>query len=251
MAESFAAAGATVSVAARSIESLETVARSVNGRAFAVDLFDSEQVDALIGRVEAEVGPIDVLVNNAGLETESWFHLESSERVRQVIRLNLEAPLMLTRAVLPGMLERGRGHLVFTSSVAGSAGFPGLATYSATKAGMNNFLAALRIELRDTPIHSTLVAPGPVDTQMWDQIVATPDLAPMVKRLRMLQLIPMVNPKKLADDTVRAVKADRRHVRRPRRNFLTYWLSESPRRIFELLLKGVPFVAPGKKLPEK
>ncbi len=242
MATAFAAAGASVSVAARNVELLDKVASRVGGRAFAVDLGDAAQVDAFIPRVEAEAGPIDILVNNAGLETELWFHNESTERIREVARLNFEAPLMLTRAVLPGMLARGKGHLVFTSSTAGTAGFPGLVAYSGTKGGINNFVAALRLELRDTAIHTTLVAPGPVDTAMWDRLEDQQHLAPMLKRLRLLQLIPKLSPEKLAAKTVSAVTANRRHVRLPARNSATYWLGESPRRLFEAVLAGVPFV---------
>jgi uncharacterized protein len=244
MATSFAAAGAKVSVAARSTDALEKVAARVGGKSFVVDLNDATQVDALIPRVEAEAGPIDILINNAGLETQLWFHNEPPARIREVARLNFEVPLMLTRAVLPGMLERGKGHIVCTSSAAGSAGFPGLVAYSGTKAGLNNFIAALRLELRDTPIKTTLVAPGPVDTQMWDHLEDQKHLEPMLKRLRLLQLIPKKSPEKLASLTVAAVAANRRHVRVPKRNSVTYWLPESSRRLFEAVLTGVPFVPP-------
>ena len=240
MAREFADNGARVSVVARSHEALALVAKDVKGTAFTVDLLDSGQVDDLIPQVETEVGPIDVLVNNAGMETTAWFHEESVQTIREVARLNLEAPMVLTRAVLPHMLGRGHGHIVFTSSLAGSAGFPGLAAYSATKAGLNNLTAALRLELRDTPIGFTLVAPGPVDTQMWDHLEEAAQLDPMLKRLRLLQLLPKKSPELLAKRTVAAVAANRRHVRVPRRLSTTFWLGESPRRIFEVVLAGVP-----------
>ena len=242
MAAEFAGKGARVSLAARSESELRALAERLKGSAFVVDLVDPEATDGLIGRVEADAGPIDVLVNNAGLETTAWFHIEDPHRIRDVARLNLEAPMMLTRAVLPCMLARGRGHVVFTSSLAGSTGFPGLAAYSATKAGLNNFTSAVRLELRDTPIHFTVVAPGPVDTAMWDHLEETGGLAPMLKRLRSLQLIPKKSPEFIARRTVAAVRADRRHVRTPRRLSATFWLGESPRRITEALMAKVPFV---------
>ena len=244
MAEKFAEAGAKVSLVARSRAPMDALSNKINGHVFIADLLDPATVDDLISRVESEAGPIDVLVNNAGLETTAWFHEDTIERIRQVARLNFEAPLMLTRAVLPGMLQRGRGSVVFLSSVAGSSAFPGLASYSGTKAGLNNFVGALRLELRDTPIRFTLVAPGPIDTNMWDHLEQVQDLAPMLKRLRLLQLIPKKSPELVAQRTVAAVKADRRHVRIPRRLIGTLMLSESPRRILELALKGVPFVPP-------
>jgi short-subunit dehydrogenase len=244
LARSLATAGARVSVAARSAELLTALATEIGGQAFPVDLLDPVQVDELVPRVEAAAGAIDVLVSNAGLENSRWLHEEDPARLRDVVRLNLEAPMVLTRAVLPGMLARGRGHLAYTSSLAGSTGFPGLAAYSGTKAGLNNFVAAIRLELRDTPVRTLLVAPGPVDTRMWDVLEDQPDFAPMLRRLRRLMLLPTTTPELLARRTVAALAADRRHVRMPRRLSITFWLGESPRRITEALLVKVPFVPP-------
>ncbi|MDP2293244.1 MAG: SDR family NAD(P)-dependent oxidoreductase [Actinomycetota bacterium] len=246
MARRFAAAGARVSLAARTLPALAALAGELRGAAFDVDLLDPAAVDGLIARVERDAGPIDVLVNNAGVETKQWLHLDDPQHLRDAIALNLEAPVMLTRAVLPGMLARGRGSLVFTSSLAGTAGFPGLAVYAATKAGINNFVASVRLELRDTPVHLTLVAAGPVDTRMWDALEDQTDFDPMLRRLNLLHLIPKKSPDLLARRTVSAVQHDRRHVRVPRRQSLTYWLGESPRRITELALTKVPFVPPAR-----
>ncbi len=244
MASRFAAAGARVSVAARSVDALEKVAAEIGGRAFEADLTDDAVTEALVERVEAEAGPIDVLVNNAGLETTAWLVDVDPSTIRQVTRLNLEAPMVLTRQVLPGMVERGRGHVVFTSSVAGAASFPGLAAYCGTKAGLTNFAATVRAELRDHPIGITVVAPGPVDTQMWDNLEDAREFEPMLGRLRQLQLIPKTSPDKLAKRTVKAVAKDRRHVRTPRRLTSTFMLNEAPRRIIEGVLSGVPIGPP-------
>jgi len=239
-ARRFAKAGARVSVAARSVEPLRRLAGEIGGSAFGVDLLDPHEVDALIPRVESTAGPIDVLVNNAGIENSRWFRQEESAVIRDVVRLNLEAPLVLSRAVLPGMLHRGRGALVFTSSLAGTAGFPGLSVYSASKAGLNNFVGALRLELRETPIALTLVAPGPVDTRMWDALEDEDDFAPMLRRMNGLHLIPKKSPEMLARRTVRAVAKGRRHVRVPRRLSAMFWLGEAPRRLTEVVLARVP-----------
>ena len=241
MARRFAAAGANVSVAARSVDALQALATEVNGTAFEVDLLDPAAVDGLIPRVEAEAGPVDVLVNNAGLENSQWLRKESAQTIRDVVHLNLEAPIALTHAVLPGMLARGKGHLVYTSSLAGTSGFPGMSVYSATKGGINNFVSAIRLELRDTPLHATLVAPGPVDTRMWDVLEENDEFQPMLRRLNLLHVIPKKSPELVARRTVAAVQADRRHVRVPRRLSATFWLGESPRRLTETLLARVPF----------
>ena len=240
MAAAFADAGGRVSVAARSTEALNAVAKRIGGTPFTVDLLDADAVDSLVPAVEAEAGPIDVLVNNAGLENLNWFHDEDVQRIRDVIRLNFEAPLVLARAVLPGMLGRSKGHLVWTSSLAGSASFPTLSVYAGTKAALNNTAATIRLELRDTPVHTTIVAPGPVDTEMWDHLEQSSSSAAMLKRLRLFQLIPKKSPELIARRTVAAVKADRRHVRTPRRLSTQFWLAEAPRRINELVLAKVP-----------
>jgi uncharacterized protein len=238
IARQMAAAGAQVAVAARSESALSALAVSIGGKAFAVDLTDPDAVSALIPRVEAEFGPIDVLVNNAGLESIMPLDLESDASIRAVTRLNLEAPMVLTRHVLGGMKARGTGHIVFTSSLAGSAPFPAMSVYCATKAGLNNFVAAVRLELRGTAIGTTLVAPGPVDTSMWDRLEGEGHVDEVLKRFRMLQLIPKKSPEFIARKTVAAVAANRRHVRTPRRLSAVFWLGEAPRRLNEMLLTG-------------
>lgn len=241
MARSFADAGARVSVAARSAEALGLVATQVHGTPFTVDLLDPAQVDELIPRVEAEAGPIDVLVNNAGLESSQWLRKETAGDIRDVVRLNLEAPMVLSQAVLPGMLARGKGSLVYVSSLAGTSAFPGMTVYAGTKGGLTNFAASVRIELRDTPVNVTLVAAGPVDTSMWDRLEDEHGFDAILHRLNALHLIPKKSPELLARRAVAAVAADRRHVRVPRRLLATYWLGEAPRRLSEVLLTGVPF----------
>lgn len=248
LAKEFARAGSRVSLTARTTDAIEALALELGGQAFTADLLDPAAVDRLIGDVEEAAGPIDVLVNNAGLEGHAWFHESDTESNRRVLRLNLEAPVVLTRNVLPGMIERGRGHLVFTSSLAGTGGFPGLAVYGATKAGLTNLVAAMRMELAGTGVNTTVVAPGPVDTDMWDALEEDSTLDPMLGRLRKLQLIPTKSPELLAKRSIKAIKADRRHVRVPRRLASNHWLREAPTRLTETLISGVPVgVAASKK----
>ena len=240
LAKEFASAGAIVSVVARSRAQLESLAMAIGGSAFQADLLDDDQVDALVPRIEAEAGPIDVLVNNAGLDSTQWLAACDPQEVRNVLRLNLETPAVLSRAVLPGMLARGRGHLVYVSSLAGTTSVPGLSVYSASKSGLNHLTACVRLELRDTPLGCTLVAPGPVDTAMWDHLEVTDAMAPAIKRMRRLHLIPKTSPDRVARRTVKAVRNDKRHVRTPARLSLSFWLGESPRRISEMILAKVP-----------
>lgn len=239
MATEFRRRGSRVSLAARSVEPLERLARELGGRAFPVDLASEEATDSLIARVERVAGPIDVLVNNAGLETNSAFHTTDPSQIRAVSRLNLEVPMILTRGVLLGMLERRSGHLLFVSSLAGTGGFPGLAPYAATKAGLTNFAATLAMELKDTSVGTTVIAPGPVDTRMWGTIEKTDELADMLVRLRRLHLLPTMEPAELARLAVAATAADRAYVGRPRRLAVNHALRNLPTRITSAALAGV------------
>ena len=159
LAREFARRGARVTVVARSPDSLHRVAAEIGGNAVVADLSDDRVVDALVADIEARHGEIDVLVNNAGLETTLPFAVEDPRAVRAVSRLNYEVPLMLARQALPGMLARGRGHIVFVSSLAGTAGFPGMAVYCGTKAGILNFFSSLQRELKHAPVGLTVLSP--------------------------------------------------------------------------------------------
>lgn len=238
MARAMAGAGARVSMVARNQEQLEAMATELGGTAFPADLLDAGVVDGLVDRIEGRAGPIDVLVNNAGLLHTTFFTNQSADEVRSVVRLNLEAPMVLTQQVLPRMVERDRGHLVFLSSLAGTAGFPGLTVYCGTKAGINNFVNAIRLELKGSSVGTTVVAPGPVDTDMGDQL-ESPDLVPTMKRLRLLQLVPTKDPAWLAERTVEAIEANQPNVRTPRRLASNFWLNAAPSRLTALALKGV------------
>ena len=242
MARECAARGARVTVVARSEESLRRVAAEINGNAVVADLTDDHTVDTLIDNIERQYGPIDVLVNNAGLETNTPFAVEDWREIRAVSRLNLETVMLLTRHVLPGMIERGAGHLVFVSSLAGTAGFPGMSAYCGTKAGIFNFAASLRRELKSTDVNITVLSPGPVDTRMWDAVESSPpSVMRVVRRFQKLQLIPKADVGDIARRTISAVEAKRPHVRDPRRLSINFWLNAAPTRISNLAALGIKF----------
>jgi short-subunit dehydrogenase len=137
------------------------------------------------------------------------------------------------------MLERGRGHIVNVSSLAGVSVFPGLAAYSSTKAGLTQFTAGLRADLKHTPIGTTVVELGPVPTEMLDTIDTYKPTADSFRRFYRLQLLVDVSKEAVAADVVAAVEKGRRHVRHPKRAVLFPALAEAPRRMAELLLAGV------------
>jgi short-subunit dehydrogenase len=165
IARALAREGMDVVVSGRREDALAAVAEELRGvgvRAEAVsgDFSDLDQIDAFADRAEAALGPIDVLVNNAGIETAGAFTKYTRDELTSLIDVNLTAPTLLTRRILPGMLERRRGHVVFISSVAGKSGPPYNTTYAATKAGLVGLTQSLRLEHDDSPVGFSVVCPG-------------------------------------------------------------------------------------------
>jgi short-subunit dehydrogenase len=240
LAEKFATEGATVALVARSKDALERVAGRLGGTAHAADLSDPAQVAGLIGRIEDEAGPIDVLVNNAGNGDPCGFTDAPDDALRMTTEVCYLAPAELCRQAIPRMLRRGGGHIVNVSSLAGIGVYPGLVTYSAAKAALSHFTAGLRADLRGLPIGTTLVELGPVPTELLDK---SNDYAPTAKsfeRFYRIRFTTDVSREKVADDVVNAVRKNKRHVRHPKRGASSAMLVEAPRRATELLLTGVP-----------
>jgi uncharacterized protein len=243
LAHAFAGAGATVALVARTEAALHTLAAELGGTAHTADLSDPTQVATLIERVEDEAGPVEVLVNNAGVETPASFIDAPDDELRTVTQVNYLAPAELCRQVIPRMLSRGGGHIVNVSSMAGCAAFPGIATYSASKAALSHFTSGLRADLRGLPIRTTLVELGPIPTDMLAQAEDYEPMANSVRRLYRMRLIVDVPREKVAEEVVVAVQKGRRHVRLPKRAVVFPMLTEAPRRAVELLLTGVPHQA--------
>jgi short-subunit dehydrogenase len=157
--------GMNVVACGRSPDALERAvaelrALGVRAEALSAELADAEQAEGLIERATAALGPLDVLVNNAGVELASSFTRYNREELTSMVDVNLTAPILLTRQVLPGMLERGRGHVVFTSSVAGKVPPAYQAPYAASKAGLIALSRSLRMEYRAAPVGFSVVCPG-------------------------------------------------------------------------------------------
>jgi short-subunit dehydrogenase len=240
LARSFAGAGANLALVARSEGPLKSLAAEVGGVAFPADLADPVATSQLIDRVEADGGPVDVLVNNAGIDLAGTFHSASPDDLEQLYRVNLLTPIQLCRQAIPRMLERGGGHIVNISSLAGVGAFPGLTAYSSSKAGLSHFTAGLRADLRGLPVKTTLVQVGPVPTEMLSHVGDYRPTELSFQRFYRLQLLVDFPKERLANEVVDAVVHDRRHVRIPRRAALFPMLTEAPRRMTELLLARVP-----------
>lgn len=240
MAKSFRERGATVLLVARSEDKLAALGHEIGAEWLTADLTNADHLDGLVRRCAERLGHIDIWVNNAGVETDDAFVHSPRADIRSLARLNFEAPLMLTRDVLPHMLARGRGHIVMMSSVAGAIPFPGLAAYAGSKAGLTNFTETLRLELKGSGVELTLVAPGPVDTAMWDRLdTATSWQQPALTRFRRLMFLPKLDPVQLGKDVVDAVASDKRFFRPKHRYAGYHGLNNLPRRLVEVALTGV------------
>lgn len=165
IARALAREGVNLALAARSVDRLEKVreeTESLGVKAVSIptDLAESAQIDALAEQAERELGPVDILVNNAAIEFTAPYQEYPREKLCTMVSVNLLAAMLLTHAVLPGMLARGHGHIVNLSSLAGKLGYPYQTPYAATKAGLNMFTHSLRAELVDEPIGVSVICPG-------------------------------------------------------------------------------------------
>jgi short-subunit dehydrogenase len=167
IARELAGAGMNVIVSGRREDALaaavaELREAGIRAEAVPADLSDLAQAESLIERSEAALAPLDVLVNNAGVEYVSSFTRSTSQELVSTININLTAPILITRHVLPGMLERGRGHIVFMASLAGKVGPAYEGPYAASKAGLIALTQSLRAEYRAAPVGFSVVCPGVV-----------------------------------------------------------------------------------------
>jgi short-subunit dehydrogenase len=175
IARALAGHGVNLVLTARSAAELDMVRAEiaelgVNAAAIPCDIADPLERAALVEHAQSQVGPIDIVVNNAGIETVGLFHTMTANDLTRVLDVNLIAPLMLTRAVLPGMIERGRGHVVNISSGAGKVGVPYAASYSASKHGLVGLTRSLRAEYHGSPVGFSVVCPAFVsETGMYDR----------------------------------------------------------------------------------
>jgi NADP-dependent 3-hydroxy acid dehydrogenase YdfG len=168
----FSAEGARLLLAARRADKLaEIAAAAINHGAEAVhtislDVRDRKAVQQAIDTLPAEWAAIDILVNNAGLSRGLEKLYEGKiEDWEEMIDTNVKGLLYVTRAVVPGMIERGRGHVVNLGSTAGEMTYPGGAVYCATKAAEHSINDGLRQDVLGTPIRVTTVDPGMVETE--------------------------------------------------------------------------------------
>jgi uncharacterized protein len=167
--------GAHVLLTGRKQDALEELAAELrSAEALAADLADGDDVAALPGRA----GQVDVLVHNAGLPGSGRLESFTPEQIDRVLDVNLRAGIMLTHALLPGMLERRRGHLVYVSSISGKVPTARASLYAATKYGLRGFAGALRDDLHGTGVDASVVFPGVISGVGMQEGVELPRYAP-------------------------------------------------------------------------
>lgn len=228
IAESLARRGAHLALAARSQEGLSQVAEplrrfDVQIMIMAVDLTQPDQRHRLVSTVLEEFGAIDILINNAGLETEGAYLSLPWEKIHETIEVNLIAPMELTYLILPHMLEKKMGHIVNMASMAAKCGGPYAATYDATKAGLAEWTQGLRLELAHTGVHFSTIFPGYVtDVGMFARFGLVPPRS-----------IGSCTPAQVANAVVKAIE----------QNTLEVIVNSTPQRLFYALKELSPSLA--------
>ena len=156
IAHALAARGATVILTGRRVEPLEALAAELGGRAIAADLSAPDAPATLL----ADAGDVDALVANAALPASGELASFSAPEIDRALAVNLRAPIMLARLLVPALTARGSGHLVFVSSLSGKAAGPHSSLYSATKFGLRGFSLGLRQDLAEHGVGVSCVSPG-------------------------------------------------------------------------------------------
>jgi NAD(P)-dependent dehydrogenase (short-subunit alcohol dehydrogenase family) len=225
-------------------DALEARGRELSSRgtqvtAFGADLRDPDQLGGLVSRAEEASGPIDVLVNNAGIELTAPFVDYTDEEIDAVMDVNLLAPMSLIRQAVPGMIQRNRGHVVTMASLAGRISPAYMAPYGLTKAALVALTQSLRAEHVDDPVGFSAICPGFVR--------GAGMVEPLVEAgTKFTSAVPLTPPELVGGAVVRAIRKDLPDVtfvhRRPIRALLAMY-ALAPRFTERLLIRsGTPHV---------
>ena len=172
MATALAEAGADVALSGRSLGPAEEAAAALakatgrRAKAFAADVTSAADVERLAASVESALGPIDVLINNAGVNIRGTVDQLTEADWNSVIDTNLKGPFLCARAIGPGMVRRGWGRVVNLGSILGAVALGGRAPYASSKAGVINLTRVLALEWAGTGVTSNAICPGPFATEM-------------------------------------------------------------------------------------
>src|SRR5262247_2628696 len=194
----------------------------------AVDLGGRHAAQEVANAATAELGSVDVLINNAATEPQTRFHVLTPAEIEHVLQVDLITPLLLARMLLPGMLQRGYGRIVNVSSLAGHTSFPYTEAYAAAKDGLTAFSRVLHSDYRRTGVAATSLILGPVkDTGVSARTLAETGLTASTAF--------SVSPQKVAAATVRAID-------KPKPEMV---ISAGPGRVLKALMDYFPGLGPG------
>jgi short-subunit dehydrogenase len=229
LAQACVHAGMSVAIGARNATQCAEVAEQLGERAvgFALDVRDGGQFETFLARAEDRIGPLDALVNNAGILHTGRFVHEDPADTQRAVDVNLSGVLIGTRLALQRFLPRQHGHIVNMASAGGQVPLAGEATYAATKHAVVGFTRAIRAETRGTGVRTTLVMPGFTRTEMSDGLELPPGSR-------------FVSPEAVADATVAALRTGKEELYVPRElgvvaKFVTAtppWIADRIKRAF-------------------
>ncbi len=172
MATALAEAGADVALSGRTIATCDSSASAIasatgrRAKGFAADVTSAADIERLVASVEKELGPIDILINNAGVNIRGTIDQLSEADWDSVIDTNLKGPFLCARAIGPGMVKRGWGRVVNLGSILGAVGLGGRAPYASSKAGVMNMTRVMALEWAGTGVTANAICPGPFATEM-------------------------------------------------------------------------------------
>ena len=204
-------------------ETIKELSHFGNVRGYIVDVSRNELVKETCDKVVNECGEVDILINCAGIVTgnKTFDHMSSDEMIR-TMNINTLAPMFVTRAMLPGMIRRNRGHICNIASAGGMLSNPRMSVYAASKWGAIGWSDSVRIELKDmkSNVHITTVAPYYINTGMFDGVRS--------------RIIPILKPEYAARKIIRAIEKNKSFKGIPFGfHFIRFWQFILPTRIFD------------------
>ena len=198
-------------------------------RGYVVDVSRNDKVIETYNKVKAECGHIDILINCAGIVTSNkTFDKQTYDEIIRTININTIAPMLVTRAMLPDMLRRGKGHICNIASAGGMLGNPRMSVYGASKWGAIGWSDSMRIELQaqKSNVHVTTVAPYYINTGMFDGVKSP--------------IIPVLKPEYVSRRVIRAIERNRTFRGIPFGfHFIRFWQAMLPTRVFDWLFGEV------------
>lgn len=201
IAQALADHGGRIVASSRKAEELDALIEALPGHGHTTVVSDLA-VPGAATRVIAEAGEIDILVANAGLPGTGYLDSFSAEQIERAVRVNLESPMLQAHALLPTLLAKGSGHLVFIASISGVVASPCASVYNGTKFGLRGFALGLRQDLRGTGVGASVVLPGAIrDAGIFADSGAAPPPG-----------LGTATPEEVAEAVIRSIEKNRREV---------------------------------------